>query len=437
MGNDSQVLGSRGILRRCFRSTLCMLFVAFVLRLGVMAFQYPEQLNPVQDHFRFGGEMGRIARSIVQGKGFGNPLFEDTGPSAWMPPVFPYLLAGVFKLFGVYTRASALVILSINCLASALTCLPVYFMARKSFGDRIGLWSGWAWAVFPYGVYFPSESVWPTTLAVLMLSLMFMFALYVAESDRLSLWIAYGLLWGLAALTEPAVISILPFISLWCCWKLYRDRKRWLLCAVVSSLAFFVAVGPWVARDYAVFHRFIPLRDVLGLNVRVGNSADTSYLYNKRLGPWVNRAEWEEFKKVGELSYMSHKQQQGMDFIRTHPRLFVRTTLRRVVYVWTSFWNLDFARVADEPLDRPNIFFCTSLTIFALIGFGRAYRTNRAATVPYALALFSYPLIYYVTLTEMRYRRPIDPLLVVLATVAIASWWPGDQAQMGQMEGGA
>jgi len=415
---------SKGIVQSTARTKLLLtVLVALALRLAVMAFQFPEQLNPVRDHFRFGFEMGRVARSLVQGKGFANPLFEDTGPTAWMPPVFPLLLAGVFKLFGVYTKASGLVMLSINCLASALNCIPVYYMARKSFGERIGIWSGWAWAIFPYGVYFPSEMIWPTTLATLELSVVFMLALYLAENDRPLHWIVYGLFWGLAALTEPALVSVLPFISLWACFRLYRIRKRWLLCAAASSLAFFVAVAPWFTRNYVVFHQFIPFRDGLGLELRLGNSDDTSYLVNKQLGPWFNAAEWEEFKRVGELNYMEEKKRQGMEFIRNHRALFVKTTLRRIAYVWTSFWSLDFPRIADEPLDRPNIFFCTSVTILALLGFRRAYKTDRAAVIPYAVALFSYPLVYYVTHNEMRYRRPIDPLMVVLAVVAIAGWW--------------
>jgi hypothetical protein len=423
-----QIRDLRARLNRCLRSLLCMVLVALALRLAVMVFQYPEQLNPVRDHFRFGFEMGRVARSIVQGKGFGNPLFEDTGPSAWMAPLYTYLLAGVFKIFGTYTKASALVMLSISCVASALNCLPVYFMARKSFGGQIGLWSGWAWAFFPYGVYFPSEMIWPTTLATLMVSFLFMIVLYLADTDRLSSWISYGLLWGLAALTEPGVVSILPFISLWACYRLYQDRKRWFLCAATSSLAFFLVVGPWLVRDYLVFHQFIPLRDNLGLELRLGNSDDNSYLVNKQLGPWFKQAEWDEFKRVGELNYMAGKKREGMEFIKTHHALFVKTTVRRIVYVWTSFWSLDFPRVADEPLDRPNIFFCTSLTILALLGFRRAYQAGRAATVPYAIALFTFPLVYYVTHNEMRYRRPIDPLMVVLATIAIASWRSPDRA---------
>ncbi len=50
--------------------------------------------------------------------------------TAWFAPVYPYLLAGIFKLFGVYTLASAWVAIGLNCLFSALTCIPVYFIGR-------------------------------------------------------------------------------------------------------------------------------------------------------------------------------------------------------------------------------------------------------------------------------------------------------------------
>ena len=107
------------------RSLFWMVIVALALRLVVMSFLYPERTDPARDHWRLGGEAGRIARSIVQGEGFSNPLFGKTGPTAWLAPVFPYLLAGIFKIFGVYSDTSAIAALALDCLFSALTCIPV------------------------------------------------------------------------------------------------------------------------------------------------------------------------------------------------------------------------------------------------------------------------------------------------------------------------
>src|SRR5215472_9155871 len=110
--------------RHLWQSPLAMFFVALALRLlGVRLF-YNSTWNDYQDHLLFGFETGRIARSIVEGRGFGNPISVPSGPTAWLTPVYPYLLAGVFKLCGVFTKTSALVILSCNSLFSALVLLP-------------------------------------------------------------------------------------------------------------------------------------------------------------------------------------------------------------------------------------------------------------------------------------------------------------------------
>jgi hypothetical protein len=61
---------------------------------------------------------------------------------------------------------------------------------------------------------------------------------------------------------------------------------------------------------------------------------------------------------------------------------------------------------------------CTSLTVLALLGLRKAFRAGVPVGMPYALVLFSFPLIYYVTSPEVYYRRPIDPMFLVLAVFA-------------------
>ena len=138
--------------------------------------------------------------------------------------------SGCLRVFGIYTKTSALVILSLNALTSALNCVPIFFFARRSFGDRVALWSGWAWAAFPYAIYFSVERIWSTWLSTLLLSLLFLVVLHLQDSDTVWKWVAYGLLWGLAGLTEPIVLSVLPFLSLSACHNLRRRRKT-VVCA--------------------------------------------------------------------------------------------------------------------------------------------------------------------------------------------------------------
>src|SRR5450432_2448676 len=114
---------ARSIPRRPWtHSILFIILVAFFLRVAVITIGHTYRITPRRDHFQFGWEMGRIARSIARGQGFSSPTDLETGPSAWAPPVYPYILAAVFKLFGIYTAASAWVILTFNSIFAALTC---------------------------------------------------------------------------------------------------------------------------------------------------------------------------------------------------------------------------------------------------------------------------------------------------------------------------
>ena len=396
-----------------------MVLVALAIRLVVMVFLLPEQLEPQRDHWHFGYEAGRIARSIVQGHGFSSPLFEDTGPTAWMTPVYPYLVAGVFKLFGTYTKLSAVVLLALNALMSALTCVLVFLIARISFGEGVAKWCAWAWAFCPYAIYFPVERIWETWLATLLLCLLFLITLNLENENRSWKWAAFGLLWGLAALTSPALLSVLPFLAGWVIYRRHRRGRGWFGVNVVATIAFIAIISPWFIRNYEVFHRVVPFRDNMGIVLRLGTKGTTSHWGVYELGPWHNDQEWNEFKQLGELAYFDKKKRQAMDFIRANPGWYARATLRRAIYLWTGYWSLDRAYLKEEPLDPPNVLFCTTLTVLALLGLRRAWLADCHGTLPYALVLFSFPLIYYITSPEVYYRRPIDPFFVILAVVAL------------------
>jgi 4-amino-4-deoxy-L-arabinose transferase-like glycosyltransferase len=405
---------------RLFRSPyLAMVLTALGIRLVVMLFLYPDQLAPGRDHWNFAYETGRIARSIVLGQGFSNPLFSNTGPTAFMTPVYPYLLAGVFKVLGVFSLSSAIFMLSLNSLLSAVTCIPIAMIARRCFGDRVAVWSGWVWALFPYAIYFPVERIWATWLSTLLLSILFLMALRLEHSTKIGLWIGFGLLWGLTALNEPVVLSVLPALLGWACYRLRQKGRRWLLPAATSVAMLLLVVAPWFVRNYQTFHRFVPFRDTLGLEFMIGNNGDSFHWRPPVAGPWHNSAEWLEFQRLGELGYMDQQKRIAFAFIRTHPAWFAWMSVRRATYLWTGFWSFDRRYLAEEPLDPPNIVFCTSVTILALFGLYRAYKFDRAIAALFAMTLFFYPLVYYVTHPEVYYRRQIDPMIVILAVYAI------------------
>jgi len=408
--------------REVKRSLFWMVIVALALRLVVMLFLYPERTDPYRDHWRMGGEAGRIARSIAQGEGFSNPLFGKTGPTAWLAPIFPYLLAGIFKVFGVYSNASAIVALALDCMFAALTCIPVYFIARRSFGEATARWAGWTWAFFPYSIYFSADFIWATTLTTLLMSLVFLVALRLESSSSFWAWVGFGALSGVGGLTDPVVMSVAPFLGAWACYRLYRSGRPWLAPGVGAVLAVTLVVSPWFIRNYETFHKLVPLRSCLGLEVYFGNNQDSWHWGPPGYHPSDNENEWREYQQLGEIAYVSKKLNQGLEYIDAHRTLYMKQTLRRVVYFWTGFWSLSARYLQEEPADPYNVFFCTGLTLLMLMGLRRAWHSDRAAAMPYVLILAFFPMVYYLTHPEDYYRRPIDPPCVALAAFALVSW---------------
>jgi len=123
------------------------------LRVGWIIVGHTYKFKPTENNFGFGWEMGRIGAAIASGRGFSDAFGAPTGPTAWEPPLYPYLIAGVFHVVGIYSRASAFVLLSMNSLFSALTCIPIFLIARRIFSEKVAVGSAWFWACCPISCF--------------------------------------------------------------------------------------------------------------------------------------------------------------------------------------------------------------------------------------------------------------------------------------------
>jgi 4-amino-4-deoxy-L-arabinose transferase-like glycosyltransferase len=389
-----------------------MVIAALALRLVVMGFVYTDRLDPARDHWTFGWETGRVARSIATGQGFSSPYSEPTGPTTLIPPAYTYLVAGVFKLFGIYTTSSALAILTLNNLFSSLTCLPVFFIARRVFGLDAAIRAGWIWAFFPYAMTLANVTVWETTMTTLLFSLALLATLGLERSTSLSAWLGYGALWGVAALTNPAVLSTLPFLGAWVWLRHWRRGENCTGVAVVASLVFLVAIAPWIWRSSRAYGRFVAFRGSLGLEVLVGNSDDTRSPSNWNVLPGENPVEMEKLRRLGEPAYMAEKKREAREVVVRRPLRFAGLTLRRALYTWTGLWDFP-PRWSLLDSGLPNVLTYSFVSLLAFAGLRRAIQDRRDGVIPLAIPLLFFPVAYYLTHSDIRFRHPIDPVVVV------------------------
>lgn len=392
---------------------------ALFVRLATMIFLYQDRLDPSRGHWRFAWEMGMVARSLATGKGFASPFPPDTGPTAWLSPLYPALMAAIFHLFGLFSRASAIALLSLNCLLSALTCLPVYYIARRAVGDKQARCAVWIWAFFPYAIYVSAGRIWENALTTFLLACLVWLTLVLEERGTPLHWAGYGALWAIAAYSSASVLSILPFLGLWIAWRRHRRRQPWLARAAVGAVVFLALVMPWQVRNYRTFHKLVPFRDNFWMEVRVGNTGDLSDIYVDWAHPGRSPRELAAYQQLGETAYLERMKQVSLDYIRRYPGAFAGLTVRRFVLTWFGFWSWDPVYRANEPFQLPNTIFCTTMTVLMLIGWRWLWCNRREWAPPFLIALAVFPLVYYVTHTDVDYRHPIDPLIVVLIAAGV------------------
>ncbi len=152
------------------------------------------------------------------------------------------------------------------------------------YGVPVARAVAWTWAVFPYAIYWPVRVVWEMSLTAFLLSLALLLTLQMIEGPPSRRdWIVYGLLWGLMALTNTAVLSLLPFCLL---WLLYRSSwKRQLVNLVLCLAMMIVVVSPWLIRNHQAFGKFIFIRDNLPLEMHIANNDASAGLWTRSEHP--------------------------------------------------------------------------------------------------------------------------------------------------------
>ena len=391
-------------------SQFWMVAIALFLRVGWIIVGHTYKFKSSDNNFGFGWEMGRIATAIASGHGFSNAFGAPTGPTAWEPPLYPYLTAGVFHLFGIYSRPSAFVLLSINSLFSALTCIPIFLIARRVFSEKVAVGSAWTWALLPYAMSWCTRWVWETSLSALLVAVIFWLALTMEDRDGLRPWLWFGLLWGITALTSAVLLSFLPTSGLWAWYHRAKRHKPSLAGVVLASVVFIAYITPWLVRNYETFGKFILIRDNFGAELRLGNGNGADGTWMQYLHPTQDLYAMRQYTSMGELAYIAMCKRQAVDYIKADYSRFAVLCVKRFIYFWAGPPRL--AQVWWLAQVKNSLFLASSALMFW--GLGRALRRRKPGAWLLFWLILLYPAIYYVVYPGQRYRHPIEPEMTIL-----------------------
>jgi len=411
-------------LRQAATSLFLITLVAFAARLAFAYYQCRQIPAQALSVIPFQTETGHIAYSLASGKGFSSPFQRDTGPTAWLTPVYPLLLAGIFKTFGIYTLHSFYAAVFLNILFSAATCLPIFSAGKRVAGIGVASVAAWLWALFPNGILIPFEWIWDTSLSAFLAATLLWATLSLRESPRLRDWSLYGLLWGLTLLTNPALALLFPVLLVWAAYrKRDRERARLLRPALAAAVAI-LCCAPWIVRNYRQFHKFIPLRSNFAFELYIGNNENYDEQHRFRPGAITQDREILRYLHMGEAAFMEEEQRKALAFITTHPRIEVRLVALRFVDFWLGTPAPVAALAQTDSLPIRLLLLCNYLTpLGALLGMLVLIARKSVYALPLLAFPVVFPLVYYVTHTSLRYRHPIDPIVLLLIAIGVGGLW--------------
>ena len=424
-----------------------MFWAGLAVRLLYMTLAHTYRMRSYDDHFDFGWEDGRIARALATGYGYADPFNGHTGPSAWAPPVFPLLLAGVFKLFGVYTRASAWVILAIDCVFSAATAPAVYEIGLRCFGrharglrdTRVALWSGWLWALYPAAMQYAVKWVWDMTLATFLFAWVLVLALRmrgvgedaavgVEEEKRHTAgrWVAFGLLWGAIALTNSSLLIFLPACGLWMIWPELRHPGRTphgpppvLARAALAALCCLTLMAPWVVRNEVTLGAFVPMRSNFGAELYESlKPTYGAFPWGAAMPLTVNAPEYKRYKAMGEVAYCKQQGARAMRILMANKARFLHRTLLRIDFFWFGVAHPTDSHALEEALRQLNY---GVLSVAGLLGLALALKRRVPGAWLFLWAFTLVPLLYYAITVQARFRHPLEPIICVLGVYLFQS----------------
>ena len=378
-----------------------ILALALGLRLavvGIVLASYPRDWL-----FSKAPDLGFLACSLSSGHGLSSPFGGSTGPTAFLAPGYPSVVGIVFHFFGSYSLTSAAVIMALQTMFAVLTVAAIMGVAGQLFGAATAKLAGAFWAVSPPLLWLPAV-LWDTSLSALLLIGMVALALRCVESPGNGLWAAMGGYCGLAMLVNPSLTLALFALLGWTAWQTHS--RPWI-CLLVLVAVF----SPWPMRNAGVLHAFIPSRSNFGYEVWQGNHTGASGMFDAKLEPLQNKQEYSDYVREGEVVYMRNKSTLAKAYVCAHPGAFLRLSATRVVRFWSG---------AGSELNSGIVELHAVLTsLLGLLGLAALCRQSRTTALLFLLPLLVFPLPYYITHPDFRFRLLLDPLLTILSAYAV------------------
>jgi 4-amino-4-deoxy-L-arabinose transferase-like glycosyltransferase len=396
-----------------------------------------------------------LARRVLAGAGFTMPTNWWPGVAAGEPTahwsyLYTLYLSAVYAIFGGHALPARVIQAVV---VGILHPWLAWRIGSRVFGSSVGLVAAGLTAIYGYFVFYAGALV---TEAFFIVAVLWMLDLATAMAStsgarsqaegfrsRLSPgsakpWLLLGLAIGLAALLRQVVLLFVPVLFAWLLWATCRQQAtrsdwsvgdRWRAWRVVGGLLLSVVVVvalivPWTARNYAAFGRFVPLNTNAGYAFFWANHPihGTDFVAILPDGTYRDLIP-AELRGLDEAALDAALMRLGIGFVVDDPVRYARLSLSRASDYF-QFWASAESGLMSNLVRVFSFGVLWPFMVYGMlvpVAFRRRFTDSAQGAAIVLLYLFAavYSAIHLLSWALIRYRLPVDAVLLPFAAVAI------------------
>ncbi|MFQ5923187.1 MAG: glycosyltransferase family 39 protein [Anaerolineales bacterium] len=367
-----------------------------------------------------------LASRLVAGNGFSFdttwwPATRAEAPTAAWSFLYTYFLAGVHSLLGPNPLGARLIQASA---IGILHPLLAFAIGRRVFGATAGLAAAGITAVYAYFVYY-SASLMTEPFYIVAVLASFYLAIRLVDraiegTNVLGLIFALGLALGIAVLLRQVFLLFIPILILWM-WLASGRHLGWRV--LLPSVIVMAMVLPFTAYNSSRFDSFVLLNTNAGFAFFWANhpiyGTQFEPILSEEVGSYQSLIP-EELLELNEAALSNELLRRGINFVIDDPVRFIELSISRIP-TYFMFWpspesstTSNFSRVLSFGLLLP----------FMLYGLVKSWLDRGMAAMRDPIALLTlfvvvYSVIHLLSWSLIRYRLPVDAVLVIFAGLTL------------------
>jgi len=382
--------------RRKIILTVSVIFLVALLPRLFLAF-YSTAL-PISD----ASEYDHLAINILYGKGFS----DDGKPNAFREPLYPYFLASIYYTFGYNYMAVRI----IQALFGALICIIIFYISGKLFDFKTGLISALIASFNPAFIKI-TEQLLSENFYIFILIIAIFFLFRQVHKKGINNLVFLGLALGIAALTR-SIIFLFPLFIIFLTGRRLVPKnysiKKYILTIFILIFFFILPISVWTLRNWLVFHKFIPIVSRTGIGLYISYFPKDGKFYGFNVLDATNEnAKFLTLKADQTIFWVK----ETLKFIKNNPTRFLKLEFLKTLYFWSPFdWEIIGYGVYN--------FMYGFIVPFFICGVFITLKRFRELLPIYLPIIYSF-FIALVTYGSPRFRLPIEPYLIIIASVGI------------------